>query len=143
MKPTTTLKRTVTIAALCALLIGNNANAEVTPRIIKSQLRTSNVVFDRSFVDSSISLPKPNIAPPPSAGHDPAPNVQPPIALILAAGSKSALDSDDDGCDGGGDGLCASAGGKSPAQGNFYIQEFSMFYVVGSGIRLPDDVAEF
>ena len=69
--------------------------------------------------------------------------MQPPIALILAAGSKSAIDSENDGCDGGGSELCASATGTNPAKGNFYIQEFSMFYVVGSGIRLPDDVAEF
>lgn len=143
MKTTTIFARTVAAATFCGLLTCGTVNADVSPRSIKSQFRTSDVALDRSFVDGSISHPRPNITPPPPTRHDPTPGVQPPIALILAAGSKSAIDSDDDSCEGAATGICASASGHRPKKGNFYIQEFSMFYVVGSGIRLPDDVAEF
>ena len=143
MKTITMFARTVAAATFCGLLTCSVVNADVSPRSIKSQIRTTDIALNRSFVDGSISHPRPGITPPPPTRHDPTPIVQPPIALILAAGSKSAIDSDDDSCEGAATGICASASGKSQGKGNFYIQEFSMFYVVGSGIRLPDDVTEF
>ena len=142
MKTITMFARTVTAATFYGLLTCSVVNADVSSRSIKSQIRTSDVALDTSFVDGPISHPRPGITPPPPTRNDPTPIVQ-PIALILAAGSKSAIDSDDDGCEGAATGICASASGNRQGKGIFYIQEFSMFYVVGSGIRLPDDVTEF
>ena len=94
--------------------------------------------FDTSF--DAIRVAKPRIIPD-LTGFDPPGASPPPIRLILSASSMSATD--EDGCGGSASETCTVTTAANLGKSGFYIQEFSMFYVVGSGIRLPDDAKEF
>ena len=132
------LKRVVSAAALCCALACASVNAELALNP-KAHIRAGSAGVDRASAIDSIRVPKPRTLPGPTR-RDPTGNGQPPINVSFVIGSSGSVD--DDGCEGAGSGLCASAV-RVADNGHFYLQEFSMFYVVGAGIRLPDDVKEF